>query len=65
MGLLVSTDGLIFGYDTGQTTSFLETKNFLCRFGEQLQGMCSFSEVRSGLIAGLVNQINGLVDCFP
>lgn len=61
MGLLVSMGGLIFGYDTGQISGFLEMPDFRARFGESQQGGGSssdsyaFSDVRSGLIVGLLS----------
>lgn len=56
MGILVSMGGFIFGYDTGQISGFLQMQNFLQRFGEdQGNGNYSFSNVRSGLIVGLLS----------
>lgn len=56
MGILVSMGGFIFGYDTGQISGFLQMKDFLQRFGEdQGNGNYAFSNVRSGLIVGLLS----------
>lgn len=60
MTMLVAMGGFIFGYDTGQISGFLEMEVFLERFG-QLGPVTQehptgyyFSNVRSGLIVGLV-----------
>lgn len=51
MILVVSIGGMIFGYDTGQISGFLEMKDFLDRFGEN----GAFTDVRSGTITGLLS----------
>ncbi|KAK8096554.1 hypothetical protein PG999_012498 [Apiospora kogelbergensis] len=57
MGALVSMGGLIFGYDTGQISGFLEMPNFLARFGspQPPNGQMGFSNTRSGLIVALLS----------
>lgn len=42
-------------YDTGQISGFLEMPDFLDRFGQDRAGGRSFSDVRSGLIVGLLS----------
>lgn len=56
MGIVVSMGGFIFGYDTGQISGILEMDDFLRRFGEPKPDGSGyqFSNVRSGLIVGLV-----------
>lgn len=55
LGAFVSIGGIIFGYDTGQISGFLEMDNFLARFGQRnADGAYYFSNVRSGLIVGMV-----------
>src|SRR5258706_1005409 len=56
MAVSTAMGGFIFGYDTGQISGFLEMQVFLERFGEQdSTGKYSFSNVRSGLIVGLLS----------
>lgn len=48
--------GFIFGYDTGQISGFLGMPNFQQRFGQRhSDGTYYFSNVRSGLIVGLLS----------
>ena len=48
--------GLIFGYDTGQISGFLEMNSFLECFGQRkADGAPYFSTVRSGLIVALLS----------
>lgn len=54
LGAFVSIGGLIFGYDTGQISGFLEMKNYRQRYGQLKNGTYTFSNVRSGLIVSLV-----------
>lgn len=56
MGIFVSMGGFTFGYDTGQISGFLEMDDFLRRFGQlQEDGTYHFSNVRAGLIVGLLS----------
>ena len=63
MATLVAMGGFIFGYDTGQISGFLEMNVFLERFGQHVgvsetnPSGYAFSNVRSGLIVGLVSYI--------
>ncbi|PLB54297.1 sugar transporter [Aspergillus steynii IBT 23096] len=56
LGGFVSIGGIIFGYDTGQISGFLEMENFKRRFGQlQSDGTYAFNNVRSGLIVSLLS----------
>jgi len=61
MTILVAMGGFIFGYDTGQISGFLEMEVFLEMFGiptevsEKNKFGFYFTNVRSGLIVGLVS----------
>jgi SP family sugar:H+ symporter-like MFS transporter len=56
LGAFVSIGGIIFGYDTGQISGFLEMHNFKQRFAQlKPDGTYKFSNVRSGLIVSLVS----------
>lgn len=61
MAILVAMGGFIFGYDTGQISGFLEMNVFLQRFGQRTTDLTTyptgyyFTNVRSGLIVGLVS----------
>ncbi|KAL2783901.1 general substrate transporter [Aspergillus keveii] len=56
LGAFVSIGGIIFGYDTGQISGFLEMENFQRRFGQlQDDGSYTFSNVRSGLIVSMLS----------
>ncbi|KAJ5528011.1 hypothetical protein N7513_012170 [Penicillium frequentans] len=56
LGAFVSIGGVIFGYDTGQISGFLEMNNYKHRYGQQKSdGTFYFSNVRSGLIVSLLS----------
>lgn len=55
LGAFVSIGGIIFGYDTGQISGFLEMNNYKQRYGQFRNGTWSFSNVRSGLIVSMVS----------
>lgn len=56
LGAFVSIGGVIFGYDTGQISGFLEMRNFKQRFAQlKPDGTYTFNNVRSGLIVSMVS----------
>ncbi len=59
LAIIASMGGFIFGYDTGQISDILLMSDFKLRFGEcdtpGVADTCSFSDVRSGLIVGLLS----------
>lgn len=56
LGAFVSIGGIIFGYDTGQISGFLEMNNFKQQFAQlKPDGTYKFSNVRSGLIVSMVS----------
>ncbi|KUM58538.1 hypothetical protein ACN42_g8612 [Penicillium freii] len=56
LGAFVSIGGVIFGYDTGQISGFLEMRNFKERFAQlKPDGTYKFNNVRSGLIVSLLS----------
>ncbi|KAJ5666792.1 Low-affinity glucose transporter HXT1 [Penicillium macrosclerotiorum] len=57
LGLCVSMGGFIFGYSTGQISGFTTMEDFKMRFAEynESTGEYAFSNVRNGLIVGLLS----------
>lgn len=56
MALFVSMGGLLFGYDTGQISGFLQMTNYVRRYGQlNSKGKWELSDVRAGLIVGLLS----------
>ncbi|KAL2872307.1 sugar porter family MFS transporter [Aspergillus lucknowensis] len=56
LGVVVSMGGFIFGYSTGQISGFTTMNDFKIRFAErQPNGEYTFSNVRNGLIVGLLS----------
>lgn len=56
LGIVVSMGGFIFGYSTGQISGFTTMDDFKQRFGEEMaNGEYGFSNVRNGLIVGLLS----------
>ncbi|KAL3469064.1 general substrate transporter [Aspergillus californicus] len=56
LGIVVSMGGFIFGYSTGQISGFTTMDDFKVRFAErQPNGEYTFSNVRNGLIVGLLS----------
>ncbi|KAE8149108.1 general substrate transporter [Aspergillus avenaceus] len=56
LGVVVSMGGFIFGYSTGQIAGFTTMHDFKVRFAErQADGTYAFSNVRNGLIVGLLS----------
>lgn len=65
LGAFVSIGGIIFGYDTGQISGFLEMKNYKMQFGQHKGGgKFYFNNVRSGLIVAMVCNKVFLFLCF-
>ena len=63
MAVVAAMGGFVFGYDTGQISGFLEMQNFLIRFAQSSPPSSTspsgyhFTNVRSGLIVGLVCRV--------
>ncbi|RAO70058.1 uncharacterized protein BHQ10_006070 [Talaromyces amestolkiae] len=55
MGIIASMGGFIFGYSTGQISGFLTMSDFQMRFAQHSDSGYYFSNVRSGLIVGLMS----------
>ncbi|CAL5869157.1 uncharacterized protein PFLUO_LOCUS3385 [Penicillium psychrofluorescens] len=55
MALFVSMGGLLFGYDTGQISGFQEMHDYLRRYGQLGKDGWMLTDVRAGLIVGLLS----------
>lgn len=54
MAVLVSMGGIVFGFDTGQISGFVQMNNFLENFADEHNPL-GFSNVREGLIVGMLS----------
>ena len=54
MAVLVSMGGIVFGYDTGQISGFVQMHNFEENFADQRNPL-GFGDVREGLIVAMVS----------